>query len=155
MGRPQAVTLRVLVVEDDDDWRKIIRKQFENRGCIVATATNLDEAEHHLHGETFDIVTLDMWLTSWEQAFGNVDVSGGWRLLDQLARQNPRPLLFVISAGFENNPKRAFDQGKLGVTDFVTKKGFELSKIDEWVQLASAPKSASPGDKTEGEYPLL
>lgn len=149
------MTLRVLVVEDDDEWRKIIRKQFESRGCIVDTATNLDEAEQHLHGETFDIVTLDMWLTSWEQASGNVDISGGWRLLDQLARQNPRPLLFVISAGFENNPKRAFDQGKLGVRDFITKKGFELRKIDEWIQMATAAESASPGDQTQGGNQLL
>jgi CheY-like chemotaxis protein len=147
--------LRVLVVEDDNDWREIIRAQFDSRGCIVTTATSLDGAEQLLHGETFDIVTLDMWLTSWEQASGNVDLSGGWRLLDRLARQKPRPLLFVISGGFEDNPKRAFDQSKLGVRDFVTKKGFELSKIDEWIQLARASKSGSPGDHAEGDYPLI
>jgi CheY-like chemotaxis protein len=152
---PQSVSLRVLVVEDDDDWREIIRKQFENRGCMVTTATSLDSAEQRLQGETFDIVTLDMWLTSWEQEFGNVDVSGGWRLLDHLAQQDPHPLVFVISGGFEDNPKRAFDQGKLGVRDFVTKKGFELRKIDEWIQLAKGSKETSPEDRSEGGYPLM
>jgi CheY-like chemotaxis protein len=149
------VSLRVLVVEDDDAWRQIIRRQFESRGCIVTTATSLDMAHERLHGETFDIVTLDMWLSSWEQESGNVDVSGGWQLLDHLARQEPHPSLFVISGGFDNNPKRAFDQGKLGVTDFVTKKGFELNKIDEWIQLTRASKEMPSEDRKEGGYPLI
>jgi CheY-like chemotaxis protein len=149
------VALRVLVVEDDEDWREIIRKQFHSRGCTVTTAVSLDAAEQVLQGETFDIVTLDMWLSSWEQEFGNVDVSGGWRLLDQLARQDPRPLLFVISGGFDQNPQRAFDQGKLGVTDFITKKGFELSIIDEWIQKASDPEPPRREDQDEGDYPII
>jgi len=58
------VTLRVLVVEDDEDWREIIRKQFHSRGCTVTTAVSLDAAEQALQGETFAIVTLDRWLSS-------------------------------------------------------------------------------------------
>jgi DNA-binding NtrC family response regulator len=146
-------SLRVLVVEDDDDWREIIRYQFQSRGCTVSTATNFSIAEERLGSETFDIVTLDMWLTSKEQELGNVAISGGWRLLERLARQYPDTSVFVISGGFGDNPERAFQQSRYGVRDFATKATFELNKIDEWIRLAHEAKPPRRG--SEAPYPMI
>jgi DNA-binding NtrC family response regulator len=145
-------SLRVLVVEDDDDWREIIRDQFQSRGCTVSTAISFSIAEERLLSETFDIVTLDMWLTSNEQELGNVAISGGWRLLERLARKYPGTAVFVISGGFQDDPERAFQQARYGVRDFATKATFEPQKIDEWIRLAQEGK---PQRGSEAPFPMI
>jgi CheY-like chemotaxis protein len=147
------VNLRVLVVEDNDDWREIIHHQFQRHGCTVSIATSFSMAEQLLRDKTFDIVTLDMWLTDRERTLGNIAVSGGWRLLDRLSQQHPNTWVFVISAGFDDNPQRAFEQSKYGVKDFATKDNFEPKKIEEWIKLAGETKSS--GESTEGRFPMI
>jgi DNA-binding NtrC family response regulator len=144
------VGLRVLVVEDDDDWREIISQLFKNQGSTVATAGTFAVAEQLLRTETFDIVTLDMWLAQEEVGFSSVGVSGGWRLLELIAQRHPETSIFVIAGGFDTDPTYAYHLGRRGVKDLATKRSFQPEKIAEWLKIASRD-AGSPEQQSQND----
>ncbi len=135
--------IRVLVVEDEEFWQEILRDEFTGYKCKVTLARNYREAKEKLDEYSFDIVTLDMALSTVEQGL-KVTVSGGWRLLaNQLSKDSPGTFIFVISASFEKSPKEVFDlQQKYGVTDFMTKDDIDLKNLEEWVEYVRKFKEA-------------
>jgi len=151
------MNLQVLVVEDHKEWREILREEFRNHGCTVASADSLSSAEELLGDQAFDIVTLDMWLTD-EEHDRSVGMSSGWRLLllERLQHRHPDTWVFVVShafdsdleRGYEGDPERAFQLSKLGVSDYAPKKNFDAQKIAEWVELVRNHKT--PGDDAGG-----
>jgi two-component system KDP operon response regulator KdpE len=99
---------RLLVIEDDDSLRRILRSALERAGHRV------DDAEDGLVGAEklgkggYDVVLLDIGLPF-------ID---GWRLLDTLEGRR-QPAVIVISArGDERDKVRALD---LGADDYLTK----------------------------------
>ncbi len=145
------VSLRVLVVEDDEDWRNILRKQFEQYGCIVTTADSRDSAEASLQRDAFDIVTLDMGLTTSESEAKILGIMGGWLMLQLLAAEYPQTSIFVVSGYSEMDPERAFELGRYGVKGFHAKRHFDGHKIKEWVDTVTyAKRSDKPNGESDG-----
>lgn len=62
IGRAQAQSLRVLVVEDDQDLREIIAEGLTSYGYIVSGASNGKEAYTHFYEVKPDIIILDFHL---------------------------------------------------------------------------------------------
>lgn len=51
---------RILVVDDDDEWRKRVSESLAILGCEIHLASCRDEAEEMLHQETpYDLVICD------------------------------------------------------------------------------------------------
>lgn len=149
------MSLRVLVVENEDDWLEIFSEEFHQHGCVVETASTFAEAARRLEGSPFDIVMLDIWLTARERELGVVGSSGGWRLLVRLARQYPNTSVFVVSQGLDDD-EYAFLQGAtFRVKGFMKKQRFDPGEIARWV--ASETDARVHGGEQDGghePYPL-
>jgi type II secretory ATPase GspE/PulE/Tfp pilus assembly ATPase PilB-like protein/CheY-like chemotaxis protein len=115
-GAPDAVSGRgrgakVLLVEDEEQLRRVMKDLLEREGYIVAEARDgvqaLDEVDRHAP----DIIVLDL----------NLPGLDGYSVLQQLrSRQTTRgiPIMVLTAKGDEDNEVRVFE---LGADDFITK----------------------------------
>jgi CheY-like chemotaxis protein len=101
----------VLLVEDEDTLRRVMRDLLEAEGYTVCEARDGSEAFEQMDRHNPDIVLLDLNLP-------NVD---GFTVLSQL-RSRPHtadlPILVVSARGDEDNEVRTL---RLGATDFIQK----------------------------------
>ncbi len=95
----------VLLVEDDDDLRRILARQLRARGYTVSEAGSAEEAEQRLHDEPAPgLVILDI----------NLPCDTGWDLLrsDALAAAASPPV--VIESALPVRPGRLVEFGVAG-----------------------------------------
>lgn len=110
---PSSTTPRatILLVEDEDTLRRVMKDLLEQEGYLVCEARDGVEALEQVDRHNPDIVLLDLNLP-------NVD---GYTVLSQL-RSRPQtvglPVLVLSARGDEDNEVRAL---RLGATDFLTK----------------------------------
>jgi type IV pilus assembly protein PilB len=107
-GKRQAT---VLLVDDEDQLRRVMRDLLEREGYAVAEARDgvqaLDEVDRHAP----DVIVLDL----------NLPGLDGYSVLSQLrSRQNTKsiPVIVLTAKGDEDNEVRVFE---LGADDFLTK----------------------------------
>jgi CheY-like chemotaxis protein len=107
-GKRQAT---ILLVDDEDQLRKVMRDLLEREGYAVAEARDgvqaLDEVDRHAP----DVIVLDL----------NLPGLDGYSVLSQLrSRQHTRaiPVIVLTAKGDEDNEVRVFE---LGADDFLTK----------------------------------
>ena len=108
VGKRQAT---VLLVDDEDQLRRVMRDLLEREGYAVAEARDgvqaLDEVDRHAP----DVVVLDL----------NLPGLDGYSVLSQLrSREHTRyiPVIVLTAKGDEDNEVRVFE---LGADDFLTK----------------------------------
>ena len=68
---PLDPTVAVLIVDDSDDQRALLRRYFEREGCMVTTAQNAEEAMIAYRIAAPDLAVIDLVLpgmTGWELA---------------------------------------------------------------------------------------
>ena len=102
---------KVLLVEDEEQLRRVMKDLLEREGYIVAEARDgvqaLDEVDRHAP----DIIVLDL----------NLPGLDGYSVLQQL-RSRPAtrgiPVMVLTAKGDEDNEVRVFE---LGADDFITK----------------------------------
>ena len=108
-GRGQGA--KVLLVEDEDSLRRVMKDLLERDGYVVSEARDgvqaLDEVDRHAP----DIILLDL----------NLPGLDGYTVLQQL-RSRPAtrgiPVMVLTAKGDEDNEVRVFE---LGADDFITK----------------------------------
>lgn len=68
-------TLKVLVVDDDRDWRAFLREFLESSGHQAFEACDGPQAVKRLSSERFDLVLLDLYMPGMngDQVLGCVD----------------------------------------------------------------------------------
>jgi CheY-like chemotaxis protein len=101
----------ILLVDDEDQLRRVMRDLLEREGYAVAEARDgvqaLDEVDRHAP----DVIVLDL----------NLPGLDGYTVLSQLrSRQHTRdiPVIVLTAKGDEDNEVRVFE---LGANDFLTK----------------------------------
>ncbi len=102
---------KVLLVEDEEQLRRVMKDLLEREGYIVSEARDgvqaLDEVDRHAP----DIIVLDL----------NLPGLDGYSVLQQL-RSRPAtrgiPVMVLTAKGDEDNEVRVFE---LGADDFITK----------------------------------
>jgi CheY-like chemotaxis protein len=101
----------ILLVDDEDQLRRVMRDLLEREGYAVAEALDgvqaLDEVDRHAP----DVIVLDL----------NLPGLDGYTVLSQLrSRQHTReiPVIVLTAKGDEDNEVRVFE---LGADDFLTK----------------------------------
>jgi DNA-binding response OmpR family regulator len=100
--------LRVLVAEDEERLRKIVRTYLQRDGYEVLEAKNGQEAIDLLDENAVDLVILDVMMPE-------VD---GWSVLRQLRSESDLPVIMLTARGDEEDKLFGFE---LGAEDYMTK----------------------------------
>ncbi|MDQ1569694.1 MAG: hypothetical protein QOF79_368 [Actinomycetota bacterium] len=79
--------VRVLVVEDSDDQRELLRAYFERAGCVVATASSAEDAISAYETEAPELAVIDLVLPGMD----------GWALIRKLRKDQPDCSIVVTS----------------------------------------------------------
>ena len=79
----------ILVVDDDDRLRELLRKYLSENGFRVTTAADAAAARARLASLTFDLLVLDVMMPG----------EGGLELTQALRRDSPVPILMLTAMG--------------------------------------------------------
>jgi type II secretory ATPase GspE/PulE/Tfp pilus assembly ATPase PilB-like protein/DNA-binding response OmpR family regulator len=113
-------TISILVVEDDDDSRKLITRFLENSGYTVTPAEDGVSALLQLGKGTFDLIISDV----------NMPNLDGFTLLEMKGQKGiATPVIFLTSRSDPEDMSRGLG---LGATDYITKptkKDILLTKV--------------------------
>jgi DNA-binding response OmpR family regulator len=99
---------RVLVVDDEDDIRGLLRQLLERAGHDVREAGDGREGLRLLHDWRPELVVLDV----------NMPVLDGWAMLERIRELSDVPVLMLTARGMELDKVRGL---KAGADDYVTK----------------------------------
>jgi two-component system response regulator ChvI len=144
MNRPEegkAGPIRVLIVEDDEDYREIVGSELSWHGFVVRSFADGDALLGSLDAAAeADVIVLDWRLPT----------ISGIDLLPQLRRRGVNlPVVFLTSHADPAYEKLAFERGAL---DFIDKtRGVEVLAR----RLRLAAKSGKPAATPEAEKPIV
>jgi len=123
MATDKPLTIRLLVVDDDEDLLEMMRERFDRKGIKIATASRGADALTLAGQQRFDIALLDVGLPD----------LGGLELLNKLKEQLPEleVIMLTAHAGLDS----AIQAMKSGAYDYLTKP-FHFNELDIHVQKA-------------------
>ena len=79
--------VRILVVEDSEDQRELLRAYFERAGCVVSTAHNAEDAIPVFQTGAPELAVIDLVLPGMD----------GWELIRKLKLEQPECAIVVTS----------------------------------------------------------
>ncbi|MEA1883584.1 MAG: response regulator [Thermotogota bacterium] len=120
---------RVLVVDDEDDFREIFIKRLKKREFNVTGAESGEKALQILDKQLFDVVILDVKMPGMD----------GVETLKEMKRM--RPLMEVIMLTGHSTVESAIDGMKLGAFDYIMKPA-DLDELLEKMSQAYEKKRA-------------
>lgn len=100
--------VKVLVVEDEEGMRHLIRVYLERDGYQVLEAASGEEARSLLEAGDVNLVLLDLMLPGQD----------GWSVVRQLRERGSIPIIILTARGDEADRIQGFD---LGADDYVVK----------------------------------
>jgi CheY-like chemotaxis protein len=125
---PAPAALRVLVVDDDDEMRRLLRRSLESDGHRVTEQDRGAEALATLREGTFDLVILD----------NRMPGLSGLDLLPMLRREFPNlPVLLVTAFGGRQVAASAL---RLGAASYL-EKPFRLGQLRDAIAGLQAGRS--------------
>jgi DNA-binding NtrC family response regulator len=116
-------SVSLLVVDDDAEFRSVVARRFQRRGCDVANTGSPLEALQLSQERRFDVAILDI-------AMPEMD---GVRLLERLKQVTPETQVIMLTG--QGTIDTAIRAMKLGAYDFLTKP-CELAELEVQVQRA-------------------
>ena len=99
---------RVLVIDDDDDIRNLVRTLVERTGATVHDAPNGKDGLREFHSWRPDLVVLDV----------NMPEMDGWNVLERIRDMSEVPVLMLTARGEELERVRGLQSG---ADDYVVK----------------------------------
>jgi DNA-binding response OmpR family regulator len=99
---------RILVVDDDDDIRGLVRTLLERTGAEVKEATNGRDGLREFHAWRPDLVVLDVSMPELD----------GWNVLERIRDMSEVPVLMLTARGDELERVRGL---QAGADDYVVK----------------------------------
>lgn len=100
---------RVLVVDDEEPFRRLLKKELARKGFAVETAPNGDEALVLLREQSFDIILLDLVMPGMD----------GLGLMKRLRQDPSMPAIIVLTG--KATVQTAVEAMKNGAFDYLTK----------------------------------
>jgi two-component system nitrogen regulation response regulator GlnG len=123
------MTSRILIADDENSIRFVLREALEGQRCEVVEAASGDEARRKLADERFDFAFLDIRMPG----------VSGLELLDELSARGPEaPVVVIMTA--QNTFENAIEAMKRGAFDYLTKP-FDLAQVIALVEKASRLRS--------------
>ncbi len=115
--------LRILIIEDDDDQRELMRETLEDH-FGPGTVSGVDSGDAALRE---DLTSFDLILSDY-----NLPDRTGMELLEQIKARTSTPVIMVTG---ENVGRMAVDAIRKGATDYVVKFGDYLFTIPLVVEM--------------------
>jgi DNA-binding NtrC family response regulator len=109
--------INVLVVDDEEPFRRLLKKELTRKGYAVEVAPDGSEALRLLHGKSFDVILLDVVMPG-------ID---GISLMKKLKEDSGTPAIIVLTG--KATVETAVEAMKNGAYDYLTKP----YKLDELV----------------------
>lgn len=106
--RTDADLPHILVVDDDDRLRELLRKYLSENDFLVSTASDAADARAKLAGLAFDLIVLDIMMPG----------EDGLSLTSDLRRDNTVPILMLTAMG---EPEDRIAGLEKGADDYLTK----------------------------------
>jgi len=108
---------RILVADDEESIRWVLRKALTKQGFSVDLACDGEEAKTFFQRRHYDLAILDIKMPNFS----------GLELLRYFQEKNPQMLVIIITA--ESTMKNAVEAMKLGAYDYLTKP-FDLDTLE-------------------------
>lgn len=122
MIHPESID--VLIVEDDDDYRKTVVRWFLRRGYRVQDASTAEDAVDRCQRQQFHVGVFDLRMPG----------KSGLELLQQLKATSPETEVILLTG--EGTIETAVEAMKLGALDYLLKP-FALAELEAVVQRAA------------------
>ena len=100
--------LHILVVDDDDRIRSLLKEYLNENNFIVSTAENSEEAKKKLSYLKFDIVILDVMMPG----------QSGYELTEEVKKKIKVPIILLTAKGEVENRIKGLE---LGADDYIGK----------------------------------
>lgn len=100
--------IHVLIVDDEEDMRQLIKMYLENAGMICSLAADGEEAYKYATSLRFDIVLLDIMMPG----------DNGFIICEKLRSISLTPIIFLSAKGEEWDKVNGL---KLGADDYIVK----------------------------------
>ena len=98
----------ILIVDDDDRIRNLLRDYLSENNYIVSTAENADQAKKRLHVLKFDIIILDVMMPG----------QNGYELTKEIKKNIKVPIILLTAKGEVENRIKGLE---LGADDYLGK----------------------------------
>ena len=105
----------ILIVDDDDRIRGLLKDYLSENSYIVSTAENADEAKKKLEYIKFDIIILDVMMPG----------QNGYELTKEIKKQIKIPIILLTAKGEVENRIKGLE---LGADDYIGKP-FEQNEL--------------------------
>ena len=99
---------QILVVDDDDGIRNLLKDYLAENNYIVSTAENADQAKKKLEYLKFDIIILDVMMPG----------QNGYELTKEIKKQLKVPIILLTAKGEVENRIKGLE---LGADDYIGK----------------------------------
>lgn len=93
--------IKILVVDDEADIRRIVRLILENKGYSVCEAANGGAAVEYVKGEKIDLVLMDIMMPH----------MSGVEATAKIREFSPVPILFLTAKSLERDKESAYGSG--------------------------------------------
>lgn len=103
-----SLDIHILVIEDEEEIRRLLRNFLENEGYMVSLAADGVEAVSAFYRGSFDLVLLDLMLPK-------ID---GYSVCEIIRRESEVPVIMLTALDSVENQIKGFD---LRIDDYVTK----------------------------------
>lgn len=115
----------VLIIDDEEDVRDLLKNIFEDKGAKVHLSVNGHEGFQSMMNAHFDIVLLDLFMPEMD----------GFQAIKAIRQVDPIiPIIVITGFATQDNIKKCFD---MGANDYFSKP-FDINQItkraDELVQ---------------------
>ena len=98
----------ILIVDDDDRIRNLLKDYLSENKYIVSTAENADQAKERLKYLKFDVIILDVMMPG----------QNGYELTKEIKKQIKIPIVLLTAKGEVENRIRGLE---LGADDYISK----------------------------------
>ncbi len=115
---PEEIKADVLLVDDEEQFLKVLSKRMEGRGLKVDTATSGEDAIKRVHGKEFDAIVLDLAMPG----------MSGIETLKRIRSENPDVQIIMLTG--HGSLEKGVEAIKAGAVDFLEKPA-DMSKIME------------------------
>ena len=98
----------ILVVDDDDRIRNLIKEYLKDNNFIVSTASDAEKAKLQIDQFKFDLVVLDVMMPG----------QSGFELTKEIKKKIPLPIILLTAKGEVENRIKGLE---LGADDYLSK----------------------------------
>jgi DNA-binding NtrC family response regulator len=117
---PEEIKADILLVDDEEQFLKVLSQRLEGRGMKVDTSSSGEEALSRVKGKEFDAIILDLAMPG----------MGGMETLKRIRSENPDVQIIMLTG--HGSVEKGVEAIKEGAVDFLEKPA-DLSKIMEKV----------------------